>query len=94
VGQLKAVDQRHQHHQEELSSTALTSSPNSAVGKGQGQIFHLAPLGWLTCTHTTRASSTVLPSLGASLFQVLQQVKGRVKSLSCSDSKVGRTSPL
>lgn len=46
----------HYHHQGEHSSAALATSPNAADKQEQGQ---------LTCTHTTRASSTILLRWGS-----------------------------
>ena len=35
----------HPHHEAELSSTALSSSPDSAVVKGQGHAYYVALVG-------------------------------------------------
>lgn len=53
------------------------------------------PLAWLTCTHATVASSTVLPRLGkvGPLFQVLQPWKGWAGSSTFTPSEPAFLTP-
>lgn len=53
------------HHQGQLCSTLLARSPSATISKRQGQPLLLScPWGWHTLTHTSRASSAVLPRQG------------------------------
>ena len=58
----------HPHYQNQLSSTALTSSPSASVGKKWGQP---------SSTHDIRASSTVLSRNGAAQSPSASVIKGQ-----------------
>lgn len=83
------------YHQGKLSNTSLPRSPNVTTGQKAGSALLLSsPKGLLTCTHASRASSTVLPGQGAGLLFQGCHCWGVGRALQLPHPQAGSPMPL